>query len=282
MVIFLAILPLTSTSSRICFPGSGLGNHHKSKWVTEHAVSFSNYKAACEGVVDANLLIKVHGSLMILAWMAIGAIGMLLAVHYRLTLSHTELLGSRTWLLLHRTLQILATLLTVAGFVVVFVALGELKVGDGIGAAHAIIGLAVLSLPILNVRVDSSKKQSTGSFTFPLRTFLILISVNLRSVTINCFFDLQIMLAYLRRLAKLNVSARRNISIGHLMIGRCVFVLSATNIVLGLLLNSEQPLDAQLPSAVYMVVAVFGLTILVELVLYCHARRYRKCCQIVV
>ncbi|OWF46377.1 putative ferric-chelate reductase 1 homolog isoform X2 [Mizuhopecten yessoensis] len=100
-----------------------------------------------------NIMVKLHGCLMIFAWIFLASIGIVLARFYKPVWSDKKMLGEAYWFQLHRSLMILATLAVIAGIVVIFVDVG--KWSQLIGQtdwkrAHPYIGVVVGGVVLLN------------------------------------------------------------------------------------------------------------------------------------
>ncbi|XP_060069909.1 putative ferric-chelate reductase 1 homolog [Ylistrum balloti] len=100
-----------------------------------------------------NILLKLHGCLMIFAWIFLASIGIVLARFYKPVWTDKKMLGEAYWFQLHRSLMVLATLAVIAGIVVIFVDVG--KWSQLIGQeewkrAHPYIGIVVGAVVIIN------------------------------------------------------------------------------------------------------------------------------------
>ncbi|XP_012272303.1 putative ferric-chelate reductase 1 homolog [Orussus abietinus] len=91
---------------------------------------------------SSNVLLRVHGALMIAAWIGTASIGMLLARYYKQTWVNSQLCGKDQWFAWHRFFMLLTWLMTLGSFVVIFVEIGEWS-SDTI---HASLGLATTIL----------------------------------------------------------------------------------------------------------------------------------------
>lgn len=85
----------------------------------------------------SKLLIRLHGSFMIAAWLGTASIGIMLARYYRQTWVGNQLFGKDMWFAWHRTFMVLTWTLTIVAFVLIFV---ELKAWSGENNPHAILG----------------------------------------------------------------------------------------------------------------------------------------------
>ncbi|KAL0811036.1 hypothetical protein ABMA28_010316 [Loxostege sticticalis] len=93
---------------------------------------------------SSKLLVKLHGSFMILAWLGASSIGILLARYFRQVWVGRQLGGKDIWFAYHRILMVLTWLLTVVGFILILVEVGGWSTtGDN---PHAITGLVTVIL----------------------------------------------------------------------------------------------------------------------------------------
>lgn len=90
----------------------------------------------------SNILIRVHGALMLASWIGTASIGILLARYYRQTWVGSQLCGKDQWFAWHRFFMILTWSMTIAAFVIIFVELGEWSSE----VIHASLGLATTIL----------------------------------------------------------------------------------------------------------------------------------------
>lgn len=74
------------------------------------------------GIVEnkSRLLILLHGSFMIAAWVCSASMGILIARYYKQTWTNSRCYGLDQWFILHRSLMILTWALTIAGFGLIF------------------------------------------------------------------------------------------------------------------------------------------------------------------
>ncbi|XP_017875392.1 putative ferric-chelate reductase 1 homolog [Ceratina calcarata] len=90
----------------------------------------------------SNVLIRVHGALMLASWIGTASVGILLARYYRQTWVSSQLCGKDHWFAWHRFFMILTWSMTIAAFVIIFVELGEWSSE----VIHASLGLATTIL----------------------------------------------------------------------------------------------------------------------------------------
>ncbi|XP_076289953.1 putative ferric-chelate reductase 1 homolog [Lasioglossum baleicum] len=93
----------------------------------------------------SNVLIRVHGALMLASWIGTASIGILLARYYRQTWVGSQLCGKDHWFAWHRFFMILTWSMTIAAFVIIFVELGEWSSE----VIHASLGLATTILAFI-------------------------------------------------------------------------------------------------------------------------------------
>ncbi|XP_020280985.1 putative ferric-chelate reductase 1 homolog isoform X2 [Pseudomyrmex gracilis] len=95
-----------------------------------------------EWTAASDLLIRLHGALMLASWIGTASIGMLLARYYRQTWVNSQLCGKDHWFAWHRFFMVLTWSMTIAAFVIIFVELGTWSTET----FHASFGLATTIL----------------------------------------------------------------------------------------------------------------------------------------
>ncbi|XP_012535787.1 putative ferric-chelate reductase 1 homolog [Monomorium pharaonis] len=95
-----------------------------------------------EWTAATDLLIRLHGALMLASWIGTASIGMLLARYYRQTWVSSQLCGKDHWFAWHRFFMVLTWSMTLAAFVIIFVELGTWSSET----IHASVGLATTIL----------------------------------------------------------------------------------------------------------------------------------------
>lgn len=83
------------------------------------------------------LLLRLHGAFMIIAWIGTASIGILMARYFKQTWVGSQLCGKDQWFAWHRMFMVLTWLLTIAGFIIIFV---EIKGWSSVDNPHAILG----------------------------------------------------------------------------------------------------------------------------------------------
>ncbi|XP_075215602.1 putative ferric-chelate reductase 1 homolog [Lycorma delicatula] len=87
----------------------------------------------------SKLYIRLHGAFMIAAWIGFASLGIVLARYFKQTWVGVSHCGKDVWFAWHRFFMILTWLLTIAGFVLIFVEIGEWVQGSS--QTHAILGV---------------------------------------------------------------------------------------------------------------------------------------------
>ncbi|KAG8041873.1 hypothetical protein G9C98_007177 [Cotesia typhae] len=95
-----------------------------------------------EIVASSDLLIRIHGALMIASWIGTASIGMLMARYYKQTWLRSSMCGKDQWFVWHRFFMVLTWAMTIAGCVIIFVELGTWSSET----IHASLGLATTIL----------------------------------------------------------------------------------------------------------------------------------------
>lgn len=95
-------------------------------------------------------LYKAHALCMLAAWMVTAYLGMLMPRFFKDAWPDRELCKTKVWFSLHRLLMVLTLLLTITGFVLIFVAVQDYSVLSGFQKAHPVMGIVVTFFVILN------------------------------------------------------------------------------------------------------------------------------------
>lgn len=91
-----------------------------------------------------NPLKLTHGALMIIAWIGLTSIGIVVARYFKKSWPDSKLCGKDLWFIWHMLCMSLTFVLTIAGFITIFVYRGEWRT-----SAHAIIGCVVLAFTVI-------------------------------------------------------------------------------------------------------------------------------------
>nr|XP_022316930.1 putative ferric-chelate reductase 1 isoform X3 [Crassostrea virginica] len=130
-----------------------VGMHTQNPVVTADLVNLQ--LTSIIGDVARYPLVKVHGCLMILAWIFCTGVGLIFARFYKPVWSERTILGLKVWFQFHRGLMVTTLVLTLVGFIIIFVeANGYSKIsapmGKGYTESHPILGIIVTILTVTN------------------------------------------------------------------------------------------------------------------------------------
>lgn len=92
----------------------------------------------------SKLYLRLHGAFMLSAWIGAASIGIVLARYYKQTWVGSRLCGKDQWFVWHRFFMVLVWLLTLAGFVLIFLELGAWT--SDTRNPHAILGVVTTVL----------------------------------------------------------------------------------------------------------------------------------------
>lgn len=101
---------------------SGLiGYHDNSKTSSALPVNFESNKIysniADKPIEPTN--IQIHASLMIIAWIFLASTGIIVARYHKNLLSTKKMCGVQYWFVIHRPFMVIATLVTIASFIII-------------------------------------------------------------------------------------------------------------------------------------------------------------------
>ena len=146
-------MDLSEKQSLLLAGGSYSGPGGLSYHLQDKISSSAPVNLALVGLVGgaSDLFFRLHGLLMLVAWLGCAGVGMILARYFKKTWRGTQILGKDLWFQFHRLLMILTVLLSMAAVVLVLMkvdiqplALSSLKTN-----AHPIIGLCCVVLAII-------------------------------------------------------------------------------------------------------------------------------------
>ncbi|XP_019562157.1 putative ferric-chelate reductase 1 homolog isoform X1 [Aedes albopictus] len=126
----------------------------------------------------SKLLLRLHGALMLTAWIGTASLGILLARYFRQTWVGSQLCGKDQWFAWHRFLMVLTWCLTVAGFVIIFVEIGGWSQVDN---PHAILGVVTTVLCFLQP-IGAYFRPHPGTKRRPLFNWLHWLGGNLAHI----------------------------------------------------------------------------------------------------
>jgi hypothetical protein len=126
-----------------------------------------NLTEAISAEGSVNKLYKVHGCLMIVAWVLFASIGITVARYYKRVWGDAKMCGLDVWFPIHRICQVTAFLLTAIGFVIIFVEKGsfsEFENWTPVSArAHPFLGVIIMALTFINPTMAIFRPSATAS-----------------------------------------------------------------------------------------------------------------------
>jgi len=125
---------------------SGVGYHERTKAASGRSLQLTEMGAVA---ADKDLLVKVHGALMVAAWLIAGSLGVTIARYFRQTWVGKTIMGKDLWFVFHRTLMVITWILTVASFVIIFVEIDGWTAVPTSTNPHAIIGCFATGLTFI-------------------------------------------------------------------------------------------------------------------------------------
>jgi hypothetical protein len=92
---------------------------------------------------SVSTMVLIHGSFMIVAWIGLTSIGIVMARYFKPAWQNKTICGQKVWFMWHVMCMFTTWALTIAGFIIIFIDLGE-----WITSVHAVLGCVVLGLSI--------------------------------------------------------------------------------------------------------------------------------------
>lgn len=86
-------------------------------------------------------LLLTHGSLMIVAWIGLTSIGIVMARYFKASWEKRKIFGKDVWFVWHVLCMFLTWALTLIGFILIFVDVGQWNT-----SVHSVMGCVVLAL----------------------------------------------------------------------------------------------------------------------------------------
>ena len=124
---------------------------------------------------------------MVIAWILFASTGVLTARYYKFLGPNSDICGLKLWFILHRSFMLLATVLSIAGFVIIFAQLNWnwVSMTDGKVFLHSIFGIVAIVIAVIQVKfIDYMKKKFKYIFYLPFSSQLLLFYVVIRIVKI--------------------------------------------------------------------------------------------------
>lgn len=154
---------------------------------SEFAVLLTN-PANIEPATISTLLLA-HGSLMMVSWIGLTSIAILFSRYFKKTWANQRICGKDVWFIIHAVCNTLTLILTISGFIIIFVDIGEWRTSP-----HSIAGTVVMAFVLLQVIGASFRPEPTakgrpifnllhfylGNITHGLAIITIFIAVPIR------------------------------------------------------------------------------------------------------
>merc|ERR1719369_154587 len=130
------------------YVGAGSLGYHTIKNAAAEAVDLAEISNAG---AKSDLLVKLHGLFMLMAWLGCAGAGMIMARYFKQTWKGKQIFGADRWFQAHRLFMVSAVILTVAAVVVIVIEVGvtPLNIEHLSTNAHPIIGLICVILAII-------------------------------------------------------------------------------------------------------------------------------------
>nr|XP_033773118.1 putative ferric-chelate reductase 1 isoform X2 [Geotrypetes seraphini] len=124
-----------------------IAEHVQTPFITTQKVAMDGLRllSANDSPAPRFTLLKVHGALMLIAWMTTGSIGMIIARYLKNTVKKS-IMNKDIWFQVHWFLMVLTVTATIVAFVLVFVYVEGWSSNAG---AHSILGCIVMILSFL-------------------------------------------------------------------------------------------------------------------------------------
>uniref|UniRef100_A0A4W5JGF0 Zgc:163022 n=1 Tax=Hucho hucho TaxID=62062 RepID=A0A4W5JGF0_9TELE len=118
---------------------NGIIDFHTGTFISDTKVDISNPQVVTSEKEPP--IIKAHGSLMLIAWMTTGSLGMIIARYLKGVAKGKHYFGKDVWFLAHVSLMTLTVAATIIAFILAFS-----EVGGWSGGAHPVLGCIVMIL----------------------------------------------------------------------------------------------------------------------------------------
>jgi hypothetical protein len=117
---------------------------------------------------DTIKFIRVHGIIMVFAWMFVVSTGILISRYFKNSWTNNYICGKAAWFAAHRFLMSIAVILTMLGFFFILVFLGGtwVDVGPTRAYAHSITGALVICLAFLQPFVALFRCEPDNRYRF--------------------------------------------------------------------------------------------------------------------
>lgn len=118
---------------------TSVGAHFSFRHLSDDMIDLTNPGEVRGAGISA--LILTHGSLMIIAWIGLTSIGIIIAKYFKPMWPNKKLFGKDLWFVWHLTCMKLTWILTLVGFILIFVDLQTWRT-----TTHSVLGCVVFTL----------------------------------------------------------------------------------------------------------------------------------------
>jgi len=113
----------------------------------------------------SQILMLLHGTFMVVAWIGLASIGMFTARFYKKTWVGSKIAGKDWWFVVHQVTMVLTLLLSIAAFIIIFVDVGTWRT-----STHSVLGTISFALmliqPIMAAFRPAPKSDNRPIFNF--------------------------------------------------------------------------------------------------------------------
>ncbi|XP_052239128.1 ferric-chelate reductase 1-like isoform X2 [Dreissena polymorpha] len=196
------------------FLQGALQPHSSIPVVSKYRVNFSEASVPNTGDTTSSL-VKLHASLMVIAWVFFSSVGVLVARHCKSLVESETMCGVKYWFAIHRSFMLCAALCVIIAFVVIFIEVGGYSQvaaapGKAFTKAHPILGIIVTALTVLNPLMALIRPAPDGEYRFLfnwahflvgtsahiLAVITIFIGVNITKANVNSNVAMAVMGVY--------------------------------------------------------------------------------------
>ncbi|XP_041063461.1 putative ferric-chelate reductase 1 [Carcharodon carcharias] len=164
--------------------GGQIRKHPEIPFISEEKVDVSVIQSA-SGNNGRSILTKVHGALMLIAWMTTGNIGMIIAKFFRSIGGSRKILGKDIWFQLHSFLMVLTVAATIIGFVLIFV---KEKGWSSNAGAHPALGCIVMGLALIQPTVAMCRPTPNDKRRYIFNWFHAFMALVIKCLAVATLF----------------------------------------------------------------------------------------------
>ncbi|XP_052776929.1 putative ferric-chelate reductase 1 homolog [Mya arenaria] len=118
--------------------------------------------------------VKIHGSLMILAWVLLASLSLVLARYYKQQWPMGKVCDRRVWYQAHKVLILVTFSLVLSGFVIIWVktrGLSKMRGATTVQHAHPFLGVVIMGLTFINPLM-AFLRPNTGTLNRPVFKYI--------------------------------------------------------------------------------------------------------------